>query len=359
MPDELREDPGLRELPQLPPLPVPVSFVLGHPERWPELFEDPEQAPESLDQQPDRVLTHEDMAIVQTYVNLRRSGLDVRITDRFVAGELCVASGVDVSIRSKPFQSFVVGYRGDWHRPGLCRMIINFNQTLNRPGDHFIPHWIQTGLIPRDPARGEKIEALVYKGETINFDPRFCSNEFRGSLRELGVELVIETWDKKRLTSRWHDYTGVDVIIAVRNLTLRDVEAKPASKLVNAWAAGVPAILSPEPAYRELRRGPLDYFEVARPEEALAAVELLQTNGPLYAAMIANGRRRAEDFSARRIAGMWRDFLSGPATREFLAWKRSSSLRRSLSIPAGVARQRWEQLRFARAQSRGPRNLGV
>src|SRR5436309_1927650 len=68
---------------------------------------------------------------------------------------------------------------------------------------------------------------------------------------------------------------------------------KPASKLVNAWLAGVPALLGPEIAYRELRRSELDYCEVSSLAEAQAAVDRLLGDPGLYNAMVENGRARA------------------------------------------------------------------
>jgi hypothetical protein len=47
----------------------------------------------------------------------------------------------------------------------------------------------------------------------------------------------------------WHDYSTDDLVLAVRDLTEKDALVKPASKLVNAWIAGVPALLGPEPAF--------------------------------------------------------------------------------------------------------------
>jgi hypothetical protein len=84
---------------------------------------------------------------------------------------------------------------------------------------------------------------------------------------------------------------------------------KPATKLYNAWLAGVPAILGPEQAYRELRRSDLDYLEVKNVPEALAAVDRLIREPALYAAMVENGKRRAEEFTIDAIRKRWVDLL--------------------------------------------------
>ena len=63
----------------------------------------------------------------------------------------------------------------------------------------------------------------------------------------------------------------------MRDLTESDYFAKPASKLVNAWHAGVPALLGPEPAYQALRMQ-FDYIEIRSPEDAIREVIRLKEN---------------------------------------------------------------------------------
>jgi hypothetical protein len=84
---------------------------------------------------------------------------------------------------------------------------------------------------------------------------------------------------------------------------------KPGTKLYNAWLAGVPAVLGPEPAFRELRRHELDYLEVTSVEEALAAIDRLRSDPALYRAMVDHGRERARDFSVEAILDRWTDLL--------------------------------------------------
>ncbi|MET0656934.1 MAG: hypothetical protein ABW110_02105, partial [Steroidobacteraceae bacterium] len=82
-----------------------------------------------------------------------------------------------------------------------------------------------------------------------------------------------------------------------------------ATKLYNAWLAGVPAILGPEIAYRHLRRSELDYIEVNSAAEALEAIERLRSDHLLYQAMIDNGVRRAEEFTVGRLTREWTSLL--------------------------------------------------
>ena len=99
-------------------------------------------------------------------------------------------------------------------------------------------------------------------------------------LRRRGIELVIDAVDYRGAATdaarlRWADYSDVDLVLAVRPPIGTHTD-KPASKLYNAWRAGVPALLGPEPAFRELYTDTLDYVEVSTVDEALAAIDRLR-----------------------------------------------------------------------------------
>ena len=85
--------------------------------------------------------------------------------------------------------------------------------------------------------------------------------------------------------------------------------SKPAAKLQNAWAAGVPAILSPESAYQQVRRSALDFLEARDHGEVLRALDLLRANPRLYSDMVANGLKRAREFQPDRLAARWLEVL--------------------------------------------------
>ena len=51
---------------------------------------------------------------------------------------------------------------------------------------------------------------------------------------------------------------------------------KPFTKLVNAWRAGVPAILGPESAFQSLHRENTDYFDVRSLDEIKRSLEALR-----------------------------------------------------------------------------------
>ena len=137
-----------------------------------------------------------------------------------------------------------------------------------------------------------------------------------------------------KISTKFHDYGECDVAIAVRDLTESDYFAKPASKLVNAWHAGVPALLGPEPAYQALRTTPLDYIEITSPDDAIRAIVRLKKEPELYHQMVKNGLLRARQFPVDRIAARWRDVLGGPVAKGFSVWAGRPAIWKRLVRPA-------------------------
>lgn len=177
----------------------------------------------------------------------------------------------------------------------------------------FVPHWPQPGLRPRDPARGERLATLAYKGFLQNLHPDFRSERWSSFLAGLGIEWVVdaETWHGQPAAAaarRWANYATTDAVLAVRPRDF-NTPLKPATKLTNAWQAGVPALLGPEAAYREIRRSPLDYLEVGTLAAARRAVLELVERPELYATMVAHGRERAAEYANERVLARWVELL--------------------------------------------------
>jgi len=308
----------------LAPLKVPVHFVLmARRAQWQDLMGG--QPPASADAMAARFVECADCWVAQTYVQLRRRGVAVTFSDRYERDAVNVVSRSELKIRDWPARHFVVGVQHDKSRPAICdqRVVQNEINVWDARVDHFVPHWPQPGLIRRDPARGARLENLCFKGARTNLYDAFRSDAFLAELAKLGMKLVFDIKDNaERQPHRWFDYGECDAVLAVRDATAEDLKLKPASKLVNAWRAGAPALLSPEPAYRALRRGPLDYFEVSTPAEALAALRRLRDEPWLYAAMVDNGLRRGATFSPDAVARRWHDVLGGPVATAFGRWRR-------------------------------------
>ncbi|MEM6352274.1 MAG: hypothetical protein AAF766_16075 [Cyanobacteria bacterium P01_D01_bin.14] len=198
--------------------------------------------------------------------------------------------------------------------------------SLNR-GNFHIRHWPQPDLIPRSPDAGDRFRRVVHMGWSDSIAPELLSDGWRQKLSAMGLEWAIVSPD------RWHDYSNVDAILSVRSFDyVGQYLYKPASKLINAWQAGVPAILGRESAFRAERQSELDYIEVTSVDEALAALIYLQ-NGPVRrTAMIENGRQRAQSTSASAVVTAWQTFLTEVAEPAYTDWCHQPLLRKRLFL---------------------------
>ena len=340
-------------------LPFDVYFVVRCSEKWKALLEERVDADDlaSADDVHGIIVTNEDCWIVTTFLHLRRHVGNVYLVTHPVRNAICVVSGLDFGIRDLASGSFFIGARSDGPNPLLChlRVVQNRFQTVSKH-DHCIPHWPQPALKPRLASRGTVIENVVFYGSESNLEGRFQSDTFRSALARMGTRLIINGRSGRDVVD-WSDYRHADLVLAARNLTQSDAFTKPASKLVNAWAAGVPALLGPEPAFQDLRRSGLDYFEVRSADDALRTIATLKAEPSLYLNAAKNGLARAAAFSVDGISQRWLDLLSGAAADEFRRWSRTGTVRRTARKLIRIPAHRWAQASAERARTQGPRVL--
>ena len=176
------------------------------------------------------------------------------------------------------------------------------------------------------------MKRIAYAGRTGSAPPWFFDREFLRALRFRGIEFEVKR-------TGWDDYSGVDVAVAARVASLTLLRTKPATKLYNAWLAGVPMVASPEPAYAQLRRSPIDFIEAAGPRDVLAALDLLRANPRLYAAMAENGRMRGREFGVAAVRTRWLELLEGEVAPAFDAARSRLVGRRGWYLSAMAAQK--------------------
>jgi len=322
----------------LEPLPFPVYFITKDTIKWSDLLSNPD-LPDNLEEVIARSTSGNDIWAVQTYLQLKQRGLDVRLSAHFVTNEICVAPYHYLRIKDLGFHSYVIASRLDSARPEICerQTVLNMH-CVQTDRDHFIPQWPLPGIKPRDPLRGSKLEILDFKGDVrYNLAEPFRTPEFSSQLANLGVRFVHSSTNPTKMFVDYTNYRASDLFIAIRNATFSDLGVKPACKLINAWFGGCPAILGPEPAYQELRKSEIDFIEVRSPEQALEAIKRLKENPDLYLSMVENGYHRALEFTADSIARQWREFLSGPVADDYLKWKSKNAFTRTVGRPMQYA----------------------
>lgn len=186
---------------------------------------------------------------------------------------------------------------------------------------HYMDHFPQAGLIPRRSARGTELASAAYMGTLPELESCFQSPRWTDDLRAIGVR-----WMQKPYR-QWTDYSDVDVVFAVRRFQGRRHARKPATKLVNAWLAGAPAILGPESAYRDLRKSDLDFIEASDYDGALEAVRRLKNDPQLFAAMVENGLGRAREYTREKVIASWEKLIRGSLFLELDRWSAGAGTR--------------------------------
>jgi hypothetical protein len=212
---------------------------------------------------------------------------------------------------------------------------------------YYMPHWSQPGLIPRDPTRGDRFENIAFFGIEENLAPELRGAAWREQLAAMGLK-----WQAVTQFERWHDYSEVDAVLAVRNFKQQSYIWKPASKLYNTWHAGAPAILGRESAFRAERRSELDYLEVDSIEDVLVALNQLQDDPSFRQAMVDNGKIRAVETNTATLTARWLTLLETtliPAYEQWCALSKVAQqtfvIRRQLAIKTKQMRKDNQNLR--------------
>lgn len=268
---------------------------------------------------------------LQTYFNLRRSGLAVQCSNRLQEGCINIIHSDQLLKLGGSFREFVLCVRADYPaRPWAHFHLVQNGHQLSF-NTAYIPHWVQPGLIKRHPDR-KGVSRVAYAGAPIKGNFAGTVEGWQELLEPHGIEFVLLP------EGRWHDLSTVDVLLGIRSFTKHPYHTKPPTKLFNAWHANIPFVGGHDSAFKEVGTPGEDYLLAGTPEEAVAAVLRLRDNPSLYAALVERGQQMAHIFSEQKISRKWEEVLTGPVFRRYEKWKR---------------RPTYEQVRFLVLQEAG------
>ena len=307
---------------------------------------------------------------LELFVRMRAGGEPVSIGRRIPRGTRCVV----VSLEEL----------SEWHRHGLPHMTLSLSRQLiiERPAlavirndihphitapyattlelmptsasvtdslrQRFLPLLPQRGFRPRSPRRPVRISTVVLKAYRENV-PAWTDKVAR-DLAACGVTLRVD--DQNRDGSHgWEDFGDADAALCTQHPdSLGDPRRKPATKLINAWAAHVVPFCEPQVAYQEIAVAGADSIFFDDPADLPALVDELNDDQARLAALLAASHTRGQELTASRVVDMWRDALADaqPTTRSrilldvSLAWVQivlgvrwSSAIRRRMPSRAG------------------------
>jgi len=235
---------------------------------------------------------------------------------------LITALGEDGMMPQETFLVDVVADRAP-HPGAQLHVVENKLQARLLPHAIFIPHWPQRGLIPRHPNRGLRFENVVFFGEPKNLAPELRSKEWQERLsQELGISFYLQG------NQGWHDYSNVDAVIAIRSFSPSRHLNKPATKLYNAWHAGVPFIGGVDSAYAADGRPGVDYLVATSLEEVFTHLQQLKDSPTLRSRLVQEGSCSAKNFTHEVILQHWKKLVQETIPKNVAAWQKKSTLSR-------------------------------
>jgi len=264
--------------------------------------------------------------IYQTWAELRELCPVELVTEMPDEGIIITLGNfLHTGFRAGPSQ-FVAAVVADFlpHPGAQVQILQNAAHARRLPGAIFMPHWPQPNLVPRNPLRGPVVETAAFFGDPANLAPEIADGKFSALLeRETGVRLEM------RGAGQWHDFSNTDLVLAIRDFSRAAHLGKPATKLYNAWLAGVPLIGGCDSAFAAEGTRGTDYLVAGSPAECLSLIAGLKENPAAWTAIANAGKTRAAARSREAVRALWRDLCASglPARRE--AWKKNSPLQQT------------------------------
>jgi hypothetical protein len=271
---------------------------------------------------------------LQTYLRLKSNGFKCELVDTFPDEGILIAHKDFLPRTSKLLDTnlltICIKAERTPHPYAQLHVVQNpFEETLLSPcwNAYYIPFWTQRGLVPRHPERLDTFETVAYFGRNVNLAPELKSQEWLQQLNNLGLHWYLASED-----DLWYDYSNVDVILAIRSFDQQTYDDKPASKLFNAWRAGVPVIAGNDSAFQAEYRSELDFIQVTTLDEAVRALKRLRDDVTLRRAMMKNAAMRAADIHSDVIVRRWRTFLTEVAFPAYEHRRSGMGLRQQLAF---------------------------
>ena len=273
--------------------------------------------------------------IFQTWLALERSGFRAHLTHSMPSdGVLVTLTGCVGSDFRAADRVFFVGIVADYlaHPRAHLHVVQNAAHARRLRNAAFIPLWPHPNLIPRDPRRADRFENVCFFGDRSNLARELADERWQRKLKdELGVNFIVCGAD------RWHDYSEVDCVAAVRGFGQSAYLHKPATKLYNAWLAGVPFVGGMDSAYAEDGEPGRNFLRAATPDELFDHIRRLREEPALRHGLVAAGRIAARNFTPEVILGCWKNFLGNTVQGLAERWRKKGPAARRIFFSVQTA----------------------
>lgn len=262
--------------------------------------------------------------VLATYIYLKKEGFPCEITTKIPQEGILLADRDSLNQTFIDFgEVMLICAKGDrdFHPSAALHVVQNsiefeeYQNSIWHP--YYIPLWPQTKLIPRLPERGSRVENIAYVGSRSQLAQEFHDQKWSDTLENLGYQ-----WMPLFSPTQWNDYSQIDVVIAVRNFKSNNIyKYKPASKLINCWRAGVPALLPSESAYMAEKKSELDFLMIDSIDSTINSIEKLKNNSNLYQSIVDNGFKRIQEFTPEHLTKQWLNYFDQFVYSYYERWK--------------------------------------
>ena len=265
--------------------------------------------------------------LYQTWLELRET-LPVELVTSMPSRGTVITMGNFLTPHSLPSdQLFIANIVADFiPHPGTHFQIVqNRAHSRRLPRSRFIPHWPQPNLIPRPASRAGQFETVAFFGDPKNIASELATDSFASTLAHAtGTSFEI------RNAAQWHDYSNVDVALAIRDFSNASHLNKPATKLYNAWLAGVPLIGGRDSAFSAEGIENENYLFARSPNHCIELVQKLKADPAFRAHIVASGHKKTATRSREAVREIWKSFCENDLPHQAERWAQMSRPAKSL-----------------------------
>jgi hypothetical protein len=198
-----------------------------------------------------------------------------------------------------------------WH-PRLTAdvEVMPYASAVSSASHVWVPALPQRGMIRRSAGRFGRIRTVGFKGNPANLPSFMHGPRWVLALEDMGLRWLRDTPEHVDGSDQsWHDFSEVDVAVCLRAEHWGRHSWKPATKLINAWCAGVIPLVGPEQGYLDLVTPNEDAFLVANECDVVAVLKRLTADSDLVRATERAIGKRASEFAMDTVLDQWRALL--------------------------------------------------
>lgn len=211
---------------------------------------------------------------------------------------------------------FIVGIRADFRPFPYGQLEIVQNQRAEGRRRIYMPLFPQPGLIARNEDR-DIVENVCISGRMKN---SIDVEQLKDDLYKMGCRFIFKG------EGHWHEMSEVDILLGIRSFSKKSYPTKPATKLFNAWLAGIPFIGGYDSAFEQVGKPSEDYLRVSSYDELVGAVKILRSDKAMFQKLVENGKRSVNGYTPDKITDKWMEVIEHYLIPAYTYWNKEPSI---------------------------------